>query len=555
MRELAAGNVCAVSGSVGGEVMQMSDKSNYFVGIYSRLSVDAHAHKAGSIENQIEMIRQFIDENNAAADREMELTIYDIYIDRGVSGTSFERKGFERLMQDVKARKVNCIIVKDLSRFGRDYLETGDLIEKLLPFLGCRFIAVADHFDSMAADVNEGRLAMHMKNLVNDMYAKDIARKVAAAKKLSAERGAFIGSFAPYGYEVVKGQGIRQLQIHEECAGVVREIFTLYAQGAAVGDIIRRLYAERVHRISDYRRYGHAYCTALEELHQWNAGTINGMLQNADYVGDKHEAIISRQLFETVQERKAAAHPAMKEKYVNKSTENIFRNILYCGCCGKRLHAVFNRSRGSGERHYAYVCRNAYRIDDGKCEKNHIGEKKLTDICIGQLRSVFEKWQIRAEDVAELSRMEYQRRRTAYELAEKKLSGECRYRKIQAGRAYERYKAGAVGREEYAAYLQRKKEQDILAAQKLKEIRENIQKVKRRAENEERFMRALWQSGRCGVQELPSLDSRSRDIRCIDIRFIEAMIERIDVFPDGTIDIFFRFRDEQVMPMAEKETK
>lgn len=165
------------------------EKPSLSVGIYSRLSVDNHDHKAESVENQIEMINQFISSNNSNPDREMNFIVYDTYVDRGISGTSFDRNGFERLMQDVRERQVNCIIVKDLSRFGRDYLETGNLIEKILPFIGCRFIAVSDHFDSMAEDVNEGRLAMNIKNLVNDMYAKDISKRVAIARGMSAESG------------------------------------------------------------------------------------------------------------------------------------------------------------------------------------------------------------------------------------------------------------------------------------------------------------------------------------------------------------------------------
>ena len=145
----------------------------FCVGIYSRLSVDHDDWKSESIENQIEIVKRFIEENNAKTERKMNLVIHDIYIDRGITGTSFERPEFERLMQDVKECRVNCIIVKDLSRFGRDYVEAGKLIEKVFPFLGCRFIAVTDHFDSMAVGAEENKFAMNIKNLINEMYAKE----------------------------------------------------------------------------------------------------------------------------------------------------------------------------------------------------------------------------------------------------------------------------------------------------------------------------------------------------------------------------------------------
>lgn len=171
----------------------------YSVGIYSRLSVDNDDKKSESIENQIEIIRQYIADKNREPDRKQKFEVYDTYIDRGISGTSFERAGFDRLMDDVRNGKVNCIIVKDLSRFGRDYLETGNYIEKILPFLKVRFIAVTDGFDSMSDNVAEKKLAMNVKNLVNDMYAKDISKRVMGAKKLAAQQGAYIGSTAPYG--------------------------------------------------------------------------------------------------------------------------------------------------------------------------------------------------------------------------------------------------------------------------------------------------------------------------------------------------------------------
>ena len=274
------------------------ERSRFSVGIYSRLSVDHHDRKSESIENQIDIIKDYISENNANPDREMDFVIYDTYIDRGISGTSFKRNGFERLMQDVRERNVNCIIVKDLSRFGRDYLETGNLIEKILPFLGCRFISVADNFDSMADHVNENKLAMNIKNLVNDMYAKDISKRVTLARKMSAESGSFIGSFAPYGYEVVTIEGIRKLQLNEECARIVRYIFDLYAAGSRIKDIITRLYEDKVHRISDYKKYGHVYCEDGEILNQWSESSISGILGNKNYLGNLQQCKSQSRLYE-----------------------------------------------------------------------------------------------------------------------------------------------------------------------------------------------------------------------------------------------------------------
>lgn len=188
----------------------------FSAGIYSRVSVDSGENKTETIENQIEIARQFVMENNSSMERKMDIQIYGIYIDRGITGTSFDRKGFMRLMEDVKSHKINCIIVKDLSRFGRDYIETGNYIEKILPFLGCRFIAVTDGFDSMSGNAAESQLAVDIKNLVNDMYAKDISKRSALAKKMAAKAGSYIGGFAPYGYNIASINGIRKLVVDKQ---------------------------------------------------------------------------------------------------------------------------------------------------------------------------------------------------------------------------------------------------------------------------------------------------------------------------------------------------
>lgn len=534
------------------------EKPSLSVGIYSRLSVDNHDHKAESVENQIEMINQFISSNNSNPDREMNFIVYDTYVDRGISGTSFDRNGFERLMQDVRERQVNCIIVKDLSRFGRDYLETGNLIEKILPFIGCRFIAVSDHFDSMAEDVNEGRLAMNIKNLVNDMYAKDISKRVAIARRMSAESGSFIGSFAPYGYEVVRAQGIRTLRINEECAAVVRSIFTLYSEGTSIREIISRLYQERVHRISDYKQYGHVYCTDGENLHPWSESSISRMLQNASYLGSlqqcksrsrlyegqkgitfaeekdwvtvnhTHPAIVGGELFERVQKRKKGNQSERSAQGRSTDTENSYRNVLRCGCCGRVMQGVYYRSRVNDERRYAYYCRSVYRIDEGRCERNYIREEDITALVLKALRYTLKEQKVRVEDLTKLNMAEYETRVKEYALEERKICDESRCRKRLAAVMYGQYKEDMISRREYDAWKKRIREWEIRAEKRREEIRETVKRARCQAEEENQFLCALLRAEPC---------------RKLNIPFVEAFIEKILIFPDGLIEIGFKFSD------------
>ena len=156
----------------------------YSVGIYARLSVDSDERKNESIETQMEIAKEFIGQQG-----DMILILYDSYVDLGKTGTNFNREGFERMMRDVRMRRIDCIVVKDLSRFGRNHIETGNYIEKIFPFMGVRFIAVTDNFDSMNISGQDETLSVNLKNLINEMYAKDIALKVKSSRKAQWEQG------------------------------------------------------------------------------------------------------------------------------------------------------------------------------------------------------------------------------------------------------------------------------------------------------------------------------------------------------------------------------
>ena len=165
----------------------------YSVGIYARLSVDSSERKNESIETQIEIAKAFVKSQS-------DMILFDCYSDIGKTGTNFKREGFEHMMHDVRMRKIDCIIVKDLSRFGRNHIETGNYIEKIFPFMGVRFIAVTDNFDSMNLSGQNEIMSINLKNLVNEMYARDIALKVKSSRKAKWAQGSYTGGLPPYGY-------------------------------------------------------------------------------------------------------------------------------------------------------------------------------------------------------------------------------------------------------------------------------------------------------------------------------------------------------------------
>ena len=170
--------------------------SNYFsTAIYVRLSIENSGKDddGDSIANQISFCKAYLAEHT-------DLKLYDIYEDNGEKGTNFDRPAFKRMMDDIRGGKVKCVLVKDLSRFGRDYIEAGEYLEKIFPFMGIRFISITDGYDSLTSDGAESALMIPLKNMINDVYAKDISRKIITSFRARQEKGEFLPAFAPYGY-------------------------------------------------------------------------------------------------------------------------------------------------------------------------------------------------------------------------------------------------------------------------------------------------------------------------------------------------------------------
>ena len=537
---------------------------SYSVGIYSRLSVDHDDRKSESIENQIEIIRQYITNQNKNPKMKQKFEIYDIYIDRGISGTSFEREGFDRLMDDVRNRNVNCIIVKDLSRFGRNYLETGNYIEKILPFLGVRFIAVTDGFDSMSENASEKKLAMNIKNLVNDMYAKDISKRVMTARKIAAEGGAYIGSTTPYGYTAEEINGIRKLVIHPENAGIVRYLFESYASGTSYGEMSSCLYQKKVHRIREYNKYGHTYWKNGEILCQWNPDVIRGVLSNSVYTGklvqckrksqlqegqkgscytgenewitveNSHEPIIEQELFDKVnaglkRREKKAADNRKSGKDAITDDENIFRHILYCGNCGGKMHATYYQSRVNGKKSYSYYCRRAYYIDERKCSKNYIKEEQLERCCLEQVKQILKEQNLSSKALTAMNNLECEKMKAAYFEEQNKIMQEKQKLSAQAATLYMQYKEGRVSNQEYSSFRKNRAEYENFCEKRMEELKRKIRKSEIRAKEQNKFLRSLQKVKGC---------------KKLNIQLIESLIEKITVSSDGVIDIQFRFKNE-----------
>lgn len=363
----------------------ISADKQYRVALYARLSVEKEGRKSDSIESQFMIMENFIKDKP-------ELSQYQKYFDRGVSGTTFSRPDFVRMMDDVKAGKINCIIVKDLSRFGRDYLETGNYIETILPFLGVRFISVNDHFDTVENCNGNKGLGISLMNLVNDMYAKDVSKRITTAFENCMERGSVLGN-APYGYDRVKNDNGYQLVIDEPAAEIVRRIFRMAKEGMSHRAIAGELTRSGVRTPEGYRKTGIASVSKGEPLSEWKNGTISQILSNEAYIGnllqgktkrclyqglDKrrvskeewivhenaHEPIISKALFDEV--RNVVSKNKEKKSFAAREdlplTADKYKGILKCSVCGEDMprESAIIYSENGDVRQYYYRCRHGH---------------------------------------------------------------------------------------------------------------------------------------------------------------------------------------------------
>lgn len=385
---------------------------------YIRLSrEDGDREESDSVSNQRKLLTQFILNHE-------ELLLYNIYIDDGYSGVHFHRPAFQKMLQDIKKSKINCVIVKDLSRFGRDYIEAGRYLERYFPEAGIRFISVMDHIDSLKQSYD---ILLPIKNIFNEQYARDISDKVHAAIKAKQINGDFIGAFASYGYQKSPSDK-NKLIIDEYAADVVRRIFSLYLKGCGKSQIAHLLNEEGILCPSEYKkalglRYQNPGRTETSAL--WSYSTINHILHKELYAGnmvqglkkqrlrgqqhiqkknqwiivpDTHPPIIDKKTWEaTCQLLKTKSRPASNmatrtaiEAETGTSetallpAKHPFTGLLFCGDCQKAMVKTSWR-HADGRLEYAFCCSTCKRHGRRFCTPHRLPAKIITAIVFHDL--------------------------------------------------------------------------------------------------------------------------------------------------------------------------
>lgn len=359
--------------------------------------------ESNSIGNQRELIRAFIHEQK-------DIELYDIYIDDGFSGSNFERPEFKRMINDVEAGKVNCVIVKDLSRFGRDYIESGRYIQKVFPILGVRFIAITDHFDSLKADTGESNIVLPVKNFINDSYCRDISMKVKSQIEIKQKNGECISAFAPYGYK--KSENNKgQLVIDEYASEIVKKIFHWKMEGLAAAAIADKLNELGILSPKEYKKTnGMKFCTGFsgKEKSVWSGVTVKRILTNEIYIGhmvqgktqkinykikkriDKpeeewirventHEEIISEEVFLIVQNLLKIDSRVSPKLGKN----SLFSALLFCGDCHEQMTRRTTCYKNK-EKIY-FICSSKNRGEG--CTRHSITEETLKELVMEPIRA------------------------------------------------------------------------------------------------------------------------------------------------------------------------
>lgn len=514
--------------------------------LYLRLSRDdGDKEESNSITGQRELLRDYISQRP-------ELREYAVRIDDGFSGSTFDRPSFQKMIEDIKAGRTDCIIVKDLSRFGRNYLDAGEYIEKIFPFLGVRFIAVNDNYDSLGDKKASDDLIIPFKNLINEAYCRDISVKIRSQLEIKRKNGQFLGSFAAFGY-LKDEQDKNKLVVDQYAADIVRDIFKWKLEGVSPQDIADALNRLGVLSPMEYKRsLGMKFTTSFKTNAKavWSAGTVIRILKNPIYTGvlvqgkettpsykvhkriikdesewtvieDSHEAIISKIDFDSVQKvLKCDTRRSPGGKAVG-----LFSGMIFCGDCGA---SMVRKTVPAGEKKYVYYVCSAHK-QDKSCSPHRMRDVALEEIVLdsvkqhirevidmSELLTITDTAPLRTAQAQKVQR-QLDKKHEEYEKLQKLLMS-----------LYENLTEGIIDREEYtrlkASFTARADE----AEKQMDALRENLKEIQNHGTEN------AWMNEFTKRQGLTSLD------RAV----VVALIDKILIHSNDVVEIMYRWQDE-----------
>ena len=382
------------------------DKIIYTAVGYARASKeDGDKSESNTIVNQKAMLQEYTRNNP-------NIVLRDIIADDGESGVSFERPGFQKLLELVKTKKINCIIVKDLSRLGRNWLEAGQYIQQVFPFFGVRFIAINDNYDSINCNADIEQVMIPFKNLMNEAYARDVSIKTRSVLATKRNSGEFVSPFVPYGYKRSE-EDKHRLVIDEYAAGVVKDIFSWRIDGMSPGKIADRLNTLGILSPMEYKtENGVRFATNFKNKvkAEWNTVSVGRILKNEIYIGNliqgkrssanykvknvqykdekewtrtenTHEPIISKSDFEIAN---------LLGKYDTRISQKedsvyLFAGVIFCGDCKQNM--IRKTTYTKNKNYHYYVC-STHKADNKICSTHCFSESKLFNIVLKAVQAL-----------------------------------------------------------------------------------------------------------------------------------------------------------------------
>ena len=516
------------------------------VALYIRLSVEDNKKRGCSVENQKLVLNDFL------ADK-LDFVVYDTYIDNGATGTNFHRPGFQQMLSDIEAGHIDCVIVKDLSRLGRNSIDTGYYIEQYFHTHNVRFIAVTDQFDTADPGSLHSGIMLPLKNMINEAYALDIGRKIKAQARQAMKDGDYIGARAPYGYRK-DPDNCHKLLIDEDTAPVVRQIFEWAHGHVALNRIVRNLNEMGITAPSHYKKStGEITSPGLIGSGKWQTRTVMKILESEVYTGDlvqgktkivdhqqvkagkdnliiarrTHEPIISYELFTAVQEYRKQICEESRAVPKRPYTPNIFKGKVFCADCGRSLHRQ-RAERKKGPDVYWFHCLTNSRVAKDSCKGVMMQETEL----IATVTAILEKelsvalgmslplFQLEAKQKKDKDRLKTQMSARRQETEKK--------RRLIRG-LYENFVQGILTNEEYF---------ELKA-----DYEESIRTLSGEIEALEKDMDAL--DSRLVRYRAMEKDAKSlTQDHALTAELIDRLIERIEIDHERNIHVTFRFKSE-----------
>lgn len=529
----------------------MSNIKIYKAAIYVRLSKedgdvsDASKAESNSISNQKELIKDFLKDKQ-------DIVIVSERVDDGYSGVNFERPAFQLMLEDIKQGKVDCVVVKDLSRFGRNYIESGRYIEKIFPMLGVRFIAINDNYDSLTGKSQTDEIVIPFKNLINDAYCRDISIKIRSHLDVKRRKGEFIGSFTIYGYAKDEHDH-NKIVIDEYAAGVVRDIYQWKISGMSQQRIADKLNDMGVLSPAEYKKScGIKYSANLQTKKQaiWSAVAITRILTNESYTGtliqgkvttpnykvkktvikdeedwvvipNAFEAIITKEQFDMVQEilkKDTRVAPDKKSVY-------LFSGIAVCGDCGRQMSRKV--STVAGKKYVYYMC--SANKKEGVCSSHRIREDELEKAVVTYLNSYIDELENIQHFLEFIDKLPYQEvnvKRLNMRIVQLEEDAQ-KYEKLKVS-VYEDLKDELISKEEYISMKQEFENRRRAALDSIAQIKIEIETLASRNGKHHEWIESFL---------------ANKGIEKLERNVVVELIDYIKIYEDKRIEIVFRYAD------------